>query len=37
MQLMKALIIEDEERSRIVLQNLLETYCPEVEVIGSAD
>ncbi len=34
---MKAVIIEDEERSRIVLQNLLETYCPEVEVAGSAD
>jgi two-component system LytT family response regulator len=34
---MKAVIIEDEERSRIVLQNLLETYCPEVEVVGTAD
>jgi two-component system LytT family response regulator len=34
---MKAVIIEDEERSRIVLQNLLETYCPEVEVVGMAD
>ena len=33
----KAVIIEDEERSRIVLQNLLETYCPEVEVVGSAE
>jgi two-component system LytT family response regulator len=37
MQKLKAVIIEDEERSRIVLQNLLETYCPEVEVVGSAD
>jgi len=37
MQKIKAVIIEDEERSRIVLQNLLETYCPEVEVVGSAD
>lgn len=37
MQTLKAVIIEDEERSRIVLQNLLETYCPEVEVVGSAD
>lgn len=34
---MKAVIIEDEERSRIVLQNLLETYCPEVEIVGMAD
>jgi len=34
---MKAIIVEDEERSRIVLQNLLETYCPEIEVIGTAD
>ena len=34
---MKAIIIEDEERSRIVLQNLLETYCPEIEVTGTAD
>lgn len=34
---MKAVIVEDEERSRIVLQNLLETYCPEVEVVGVAD
>jgi two-component system LytT family response regulator len=33
----KAVIIEDEERSRIVLQNLLETYCSEVEVIGKTD
>jgi two-component system LytT family response regulator len=37
MQTIKAIIIEDEERSRIVLQNLLESYCPEVEVIGTAD
>jgi len=37
MQTIKAIIIEDEERSRIVLQNLLETYCPEVEVVGEAD
>ena len=36
-QALKAVIIEDEERSRIVLQNLLETYCPEVEVVGSSD
>ena len=34
---MKAIIIEDEERSRIVLQNLLETYCPEIEIVGTAE
>ena len=34
---MKAVIIEDEERSRIVLQNLIETYCPEISVAGVAD
>ena len=34
---MKAVIVEDEERSRIVLQNLVETYCPEVEVVAMAD
>jgi len=34
---MKAVIIEDEERSRIVLENLLSTYCPEVEVVAKAD
>ena len=34
---MKAVIIEDEERSRIVLQNLLETYCPDIEVAGTAE
>jgi two-component system LytT family response regulator len=34
---MKAVIIEDEERSRIVMQNLLETYCPDVEVMDTAD
>jgi two-component system LytT family response regulator len=36
MPAMRAVIIEDEERSRIVLQNLLGTYCPEVEVVGEA-
>ncbi len=34
---MKAVIIEDEERSRIVLENLLKTYCAEVEVVAKAD
>jgi two-component system LytT family response regulator len=34
---MKAVIIEDEERSRMVLQNLLQNYCPDVEVLDTAD
>lgn len=34
---MKAVIIEDEERSRMVLQNLLQNYCPDVEVSAMAD
>lgn len=34
---MRAVIIEDEERSRLVLQNLLATYCPDVEVVATAD
>jgi two-component system LytT family response regulator len=33
----KALIVEDEERSRQVLQNLLQTYCPQVQVLDMAD
>lgn len=36
MKTCKAVIIEDEERSTIVLQNLLETYCPDVKVVGNA-
>ena len=32
-----AVIIEDEERSRIVLQNLLETYCPDIHVVAFSD
>ena len=34
---MKSVIIEDEERNRIVLQSLVETYCPEVQVVGHAE
>lgn len=34
---MTAIIIEDEERSQIVLKNLVETYCPDVEIAGTAD
>lgn len=34
---MKAVIIEDEERSRMVLQNLVQTYCPDITIVASAD
>ena len=33
----RAAIIEDEEGSRIVLERLLKTYCPEITVVGHAD
>ncbi len=32
----KALIVDDEQGSRQVLKNLLEEYCPDVEVLGLA-
>lgn len=31
-----AFIVEDETRSRELLQNLLEEYCPDLQVIGTA-
>ena len=34
---MTAVIVEDEERSRLVLRNLLDTYCGDIDVIGTAD
>ena len=34
---MKAVIIEDEARSREVLKNLLSSYCPQVDVLGMGD
>jgi two-component system LytT family response regulator len=35
-QRLTAVIVEDEERSRLVLRNLLEAYCPDVEIVGEA-
>ena len=35
--MLSALIIDDEARSRNVLQQLLHTYCPEVNVVGQSD
>ena len=34
--MLKAIIIDDEERARSVLQSLLDEYCPEVEVLATA-
>lgn len=30
----RAVVIDDEQRSRAALMNKLERYCPEVEVVG---
>ena len=35
--MIKTIIVEDEERSRIVLKELLEKYCPNVSVIEEAE
>lgn len=35
--MIKALIVDDEEKSRITLKNLLAMYCPNVEVIELCD
>jgi two-component system, LytTR family, response regulator len=32
----KAIIIEDEENGRLVLENLLKKYCPTVQLVGTA-
>ncbi|MBL7901531.1 MAG: response regulator transcription factor [Bacteroidia bacterium] len=37
MQRYKAVIIDDEEDSRSNTRNMLEKYCPEVEIVGEAD
>jgi two-component system LytT family response regulator len=34
--MLRAVIIEDEDRGRIVLENLLETYCPKITNVGTA-
>ena len=33
---LKAIIVDDEKQSRISLKGDLDTYCPQVEVIGEA-
>lgn len=35
--MIKAVIIDDEERARRVLKNLIETYCEEVEVVAQCE
>lgn len=37
MKKIKALIVDDEAKSRNVLANLLSTYCPEIEIVGTAE
>ena len=34
---MKVLIVDDEEPARNILSALLQTYCPEIKVVGLAD
>jgi len=33
----RALIVDDEAKSRSIIQTMLQKYCPQVEVIGMAD
>jgi two-component system LytT family response regulator len=33
--MIKAILVDDEVKSRLTLQKLLETYCPEISVAGS--
>jgi len=35
--MLRALIVEDEHLSREVLKSLLNTYCPEIQIVGEAD
>ncbi len=35
--MIKSLIIDDEQHSRAALRNLLEEFCPDVEIAGEAD
>ena len=37
MSLFKVVIVEDEKKSREVLKNLLENYCPEINIVGIAE
>ena len=34
--ILKSIIVEDEETSRQILRNYINTYCPNVEVVGEA-
>lgn len=34
---MKALIVDDEAKARRIIESLLKSHCPEVEIIGVAD
>ena len=37
MSVLNVVIVEDEKKSMAVLKNLLETYCPEINVAGTAE
>lgn len=37
MKKLKAILVDDEAKSRNVLANLLSAYCPEIEILGQAD
>lgn len=37
MKKLRALIVDDESKSREVLSNILKIYCPEIELIGEAN
>lgn len=37
MSILKTIIVEDEETSRVILRNYLAKYCPNVELVGEAE
>lgn len=37
MEKFKCVIVEDESRARMLLKTLVETYCPELELVGEAE
>jgi two-component system LytT family response regulator len=37
MEILNAIIVDDEERSRKVLRRLLASFCPEVKIVGEAE
>ena len=35
--MVRAVVVDDEKKGRHLLQNVLDKYCPEVEVVGEAE